>query len=328
MERGSNFDGLRLIGALMVLFSHQFPLTGRPELILPVIVSFGHAGVLLFFVISGNLVAQSWLRDPNVARFAMRRVLRLWPALALVTLFGTVLLLPLAASPLRALPALWFDTSNVIAFPLHPHPYLNGSLWTIPIELGCYVCLVVAGLIARECSVPLRTVLLAAAATWIVLTSSWPFLPGADLLQRWNANVLLEFSAFFLAGALLCAWPPIHVGIAGPVVAAAGQPLLGGALIAASVIVWVGNRSWPLLRAAGRFGDLSYGIYIWAWPIQQLVVQTLPRGTNFGISLAATLAFTIPAAWLSWHLVEAPALRLKPMRPTARQRASLVTEAA
>ena len=77
----NNFDALRLIGAFLVLVSHQFALSGRWE---PKAVgdhSFGNLGVLIFFSISGYLVTSSWLNDPNILRFATRRTLRMAPAL-------------------------------------------------------------------------------------------------------------------------------------------------------------------------------------------------------------------------------------------------------
>ena len=77
----NNFDALRLVGALLVLISHQFALSGRRE---PMFVgdhSFGNLGVLVFFSISGYLVTSSWLNDPHILRFCVRRTLRMLPAL-------------------------------------------------------------------------------------------------------------------------------------------------------------------------------------------------------------------------------------------------------
>ena len=76
MKRNNNFDGLRLIGALLVVFSHQFALAGRWE---PRVIgdhSFGSLGVLIFFSISGYLVTSSWIADPHPGRFFTRRFLR------------------------------------------------------------------------------------------------------------------------------------------------------------------------------------------------------------------------------------------------------------
>jgi peptidoglycan/LPS O-acetylase OafA/YrhL len=79
----------------------------------------------------------------------------------------------------------------------------------------------------------------------------------------------------------------------------------------------IGLRSWPVLRSASRFGDLSYGIYLWAWPMQQFVIVAMGKMAPFPTVLACSLASTVACAWLSWHLVERPALRLKPAKSEA-----------
>ncbi|RYH66892.1 MAG: acyltransferase, partial [Alcaligenaceae bacterium] len=84
MHHENNFDGLRLLGAFLVLGSHQFALAGRQEPFAVAPYTFGTLGVLIFFSISGFLVASSWKSDPNIFRFAARRFLRIWPALAVV----------------------------------------------------------------------------------------------------------------------------------------------------------------------------------------------------------------------------------------------------
>jgi len=96
-HQNDNFDALRLLGALSVLVSHQFALTGRPE---PALlgIRLGTIGVLIFFAISGFLVTASWSRDPHAPRFLARRALRVWPALA-VCLIGCIAFVALALAP-------------------------------------------------------------------------------------------------------------------------------------------------------------------------------------------------------------------------------------
>ena len=83
---GNAFDFIRVVAALAVLYSHSFPLFGLPE---P-----SHAGqtlgslaVAIFFAVSGFLVCQSWLRDPDVYRFTLRRALRIMPGLIVAVAF-------------------------------------------------------------------------------------------------------------------------------------------------------------------------------------------------------------------------------------------------
>ncbi|MGJ7519669.1 acyltransferase family protein [Variovorax sp. LT1P1] len=81
-NRQNNFDGLRLIASLMVLVSHQFVLSGRSEPLAIGRFTYGTLGVLVFFSLSGYLIAGSWLRDPHLFSFTKKRLLRIWPALA------------------------------------------------------------------------------------------------------------------------------------------------------------------------------------------------------------------------------------------------------
>ena len=103
----NNFDFVRVAAALAVVASHQFALTGHAEPVLFGLHSLGGMGVLVFFSVSGFLVAQSWDADPHVGRFAARRLLRIWPAFALVILLAALVWGPL----MSALPARWGSRS-------------------------------------------------------------------------------------------------------------------------------------------------------------------------------------------------------------------------
>jgi peptidoglycan/LPS O-acetylase OafA/YrhL len=97
-------------------------------------------------------------------------------------------------------------------------------------------------------------------------------------------------------------------------------PLLAGqwfpalVLLVSPLVVLAGRGSWPVLRSAGRYGDFSYGIYLWACPVQQVLVLWLGKQTPFMMLTALSLVCTFVLAWLSWHFVESRALRLKPRR--------------
>jgi peptidoglycan/LPS O-acetylase OafA/YrhL len=149
----NNFDFLRVAAAFAVLVSHQYALSGRPE---PVffVGSWGGIGVLVFFAISGYLVAASWHHDPSGPRFVARRLLRIWPGLAIACLLTTLVLGPLfsdagvrayftSPAPLDYLTqlGLWeFKPQLPGIFARNPIPgSANGSLWTLPIEVRCYV---------------------------------------------------------------------------------------------------------------------------------------------------------------------------------------------
>ncbi len=334
----NNFDAVRLFAALSVLVSHQFALSGLPEPGIPQVHSLGGLGVLIFFSVSGYLVAQSWTADPNVLRFAVRRLLRIWPGLAVVILLALLVWGPL----LTFLPTkeyfrhMWTrDYLNNLRFVLrdilpvrlegNALPLaVNGSLWTIPLELKCYVALGLLGVAG-----------LLRSRWWVLLLTAALLIRYAVIEQRGDAladawawtveqRFLLEFGLFFAAGVLLhyvdLGSPRrklLLVGagwLLGVAAFAAARPFLGMWFLLPITVIAFGTASLPCVRGAGRFGDLSYGLYIYAFPVQQTLIwlygSKLPWMAVFALVLATTAMF----AAASWHLVEKRALRFKPRR--------------
>lgn len=331
--RSNNFDALRLLGALLVLFSHQFALCGRDEPRLVGDHSFGNLGVLIFFAVSGHLVTVSWMRDPNLVRFLLRRGLRILPGLVVAMLVCAPVLawlLPETFSWPDYLLHLWYAQFDPW-FPGQPQTLLNGSLWTIPIEIMCYLILCVMGLVARG-----HLAKLVAAGSVALLTWYLAVLGGQVGLDRANLagqlSFLPYFGAFFLLGAALALLPSLRrhalwIAAAGLVALAIGQHTLALALVVAPLVVTIGAASWPMLREAGRFGDLSYGIYVYAWPVQQLGVYALGKDQPYPLLLAFSLVGAITLGWLSWHLVERRVLSFKPRFTPDRPRRSLAQRA-
>ena len=333
----NNFDFLRLVAALMVLYSHQFALTGRgqPQVFQRVSEQpLGTLGVCIFFAISGYLVTKSWTQDPHILRFTWRRLLRIWPALAVVTVITVFVLGPLVTtlsaaeyfnSPItwRHLKQLQFNIQYKLpgVFAGNPYPNaINGSLWTIPVELRCYAVVLVVGALGL-----LRWRALALLAT-IALAVFHFAVYGAE----WNPVYKLsrEYTLFFLSGA--CLWLYRDLWVARVWICAA---VICAATLACVLLQWklvalwlavpffsivFGAASTPGIRSAGRYGDASYGIYIWAFPVQQLVAWWL-GAEPFLLSLALSTALTVTLGYVSWHLIEQPALRFKPSAKRALQ---------
>ncbi|WP_158883759.1 acyltransferase [Rhodanobacter sp. L36] len=286
----NNFDALRLLGALLVLISHQFALSGRWEPRFVADHSFGNLGVLIFFSISGYLVTSSWIKDPDVLRFSARRALRMVPALCVS--------IPLTFAVIGAL--------GLTGFPANPRHLTNGSLWTIKYEVCCYVLLLIAGVATRRASIVLA-----------VGIFGYFLLSGLQL----GNSVLAYFGLFFAAGSLLRAFPSIRkllptllFLVMGCALLLVDQTKLGLAFVVPSLTVAVGLRSWAGLRDVSRIGDLSYGIYIYAWPVQQIGVALMGTQTPYLVLLSITIIVTLALAAASWHLVEKRALRFKPSR--------------
>lgn len=325
----NNFDGLRLVAAVMVLCSHQFVLLGLPEPS-PLGDSLGAIAVMMFFAMSGFLVTQSWYHDPHLMRFALRRLLRLWPALIVATLVIALIGATLTSLPPQAYfghDLRRFITANSQFRPLYTLPgvfptappnlvlsAVNGSWWTIPLEARCYVYLAVLGAIG------LRHRLLSLLALGLVVLMYVKTLPGhsrADSLE----NLSYFYIAFFLGG--VCARQYLdalrrHARLTlGAVVGCVwlatvlALPRLAEWAVMVPATLWLGSASTPGLRRAARYDDLSYGIYIYAYFVQQLSVRVWPANSDYGLTVLAALVGSTALAWCSWHAVEAPALRLK-----------------
>ena len=303
-ETRNNFDGLRLIGAFLVIVSHQFLIVGAKE---PKTlgVSLGLAGVALFFGTSGYLVSASWTRDPNLIRFGIRRVLRLWPALALLVgvLTTYAWLYPWTTSMARwqypaaaglFLRQLYFHDWDWSFFQSNPAGELDASLWTIPYEAGFYAALGLASLVFRK------------HVKWLVLLA----LLGSVVLlgsEGWlSACFLVGMSAFHFKK-----WP-LLVLLAAVVTASFGFYGRAILILISGAAVLIGSRSWPVMRRAGRYGDFSYGLYLWGWPVQQVAILLMGRDTPFLALLLSSIVYSAAVAWISWNLVERQALKLKP----------------
>jgi peptidoglycan/LPS O-acetylase OafA/YrhL len=337
MNRGghsNNFDFIRVLAASLVIFSHQYGLMGLGEPVVFGGFSYGGLGVVIFFSLSGYLVAQSWERDPNVVRFAAKRVLRIFPGLICVTLLMAFVMGPRVSTLDHAqyfsAPELWdfvFGTASAWGMTDHlPGVFgnlhiktVNSSLWTIPVELKCYGFLAFLGLFGVVRSRFALPVMVAALALCRFVLP----MPQAQ-------HVLMDFGLCFMSGAAM------HVcrkdieryrSIIAPTLgcAAVGFWLLQNQYFALEIavpyiVVYFGNMSVPVIRRFDRFGDLSYGLYIYAFPIQQMIIRHWNESKSVWFNMPISFCLIALFAFLSWHLVEQPAMRLKKLLGVGRPR--------
>ena len=329
--RENNFGAIRLFAALLVIYGHGQDMKGAPT---PVLWGGPVAGIGLdiFFSLSGYLIYDSWLRDPRLGSFVLKRALRILPGLA-VCVLACVFVIGAAATALP-LPAYfghhrtWQFLLNIVLYlrlylpGVFTHRLLggavNGSLWSLFPETLCYLAVpLVWSCAAWGRGALLLAIMGACGGGGLYMFAYHP--TGYGLIYSADPKYVLVQVPFFMAGAF---WrqvqlrlPPFRLDAAVALTAATFLlPMLIGAgstpfrwLTLPYVVIAFGSQSTPLLRHATRFGDLSYGAYLYAFPIQQLVLDHV-HGFATTIATAATLA----VAMLSWHLVERPALRLKP----------------
>ncbi|RYE40444.1 MAG: acyltransferase [Hyphomicrobiales bacterium] len=329
----NNFD-FRIVAASMVLFSHHFALTGQGEPSFFGLYSLGGLAVAIFFIISGYLVTISWYRDPHLLRFAYRRILRIWPALIFVVLLVAFVLGPMASAlTVRDyfLHGATWDYLRILVMQIHyvlpgvfeHNPYaqgVNGSLWTIPLEVRCYIVLGIAGLIGLLKYRPIFLLAIFFYLSWFLLTSNADktgvvhqgrmlsafFLLGgamAVLEPAWRRHPLTWFSIIFVSFTALWIMGGRHTATL------LGLPFL---------IIYAGTRCTPVIHRAGRFGDPSYGIYLFAFPFQQAVIAYFWPEAGFWQTLALATSCTVALAYASWHLLEKQVLKLKPSSKSNR----------
>ena len=329
--RDNNFQLLRFLAAGAVILFHCYALTNRwideplwkraPEL------DFGSLGVKCFFVISGFLVTQSWLARRHLMPFAAARALRIYPALLTATLFSIALAAWSSALPAGAFlddpQTLDYTWRNALGWELrdklpgayvdNPFPNsVNGSLWTLPVELRLYVALGIAGaagLLARRYA---WTITMGALIALFVAKPEW-----FALAQ--NSKVTRELALLFALGSLAYVWrAAFPLSLAGLLTAlaliilnpaGAGRGVLFEPLLAYTLLTVAYHPSLQW-RAFNRLGDYSYGLYIYSFPIQQTITRLMPGVQPIALFVGALL-LTLGVSALSWHRVEKPMLGLK-----------------
>jgi peptidoglycan/LPS O-acetylase OafA/YrhL len=340
-DRSNNFDFLRALLAVLVIFSHSYALLDSSSIRDPLYLAthrqmgFSYIAVNLFFVISGFLITASWMRSRSTGDYLLKRALRIYPAFAVMSLFCLLVIGPLsvddARSYLRSLSVSQYftrllrfrlpDQAGVFAN-LPEAGMVNGSTWTILYEFICYILVLALGILGVLSRRALVVGLFAAAFSSYI----WQEYRGLPLLSGGGGlgGLLLSpayprFLTYFLSGAVFylyrdviphSRWAFALASVATLVSFAGGLtltlPIFGSYLLLHTAF----NRSLKLQGFARR-GDLSYGLYLYAFPVQQILIQYY--GEHLGplsLTIAATALATILAA-LSWHLVEAPFLRLK-----------------
>lgn len=342
----NNFNLLRLVAASLVIVAHGIELpTGLASRDIAHSVtgqSLGWYAVSMFFTISGFLVLGSWDRNPSLRRFVWNRVLRIWP--------GLIAMLVLSVTAL----GLWFSTLTVQqfftanqtwayllgnfsimavryelpgVFADNPIKAVNGSLWTLRYEITCYAALAglgVLGLLAHRRRRKLLLAALALAAAGVSVTVAAADIGSSGRMIFVTEGSRLAFA--FLLGAVYYDWrdrflPRLPIVlvlfiVAGFAVGSAAFAVLAILALAYATfwVAFVPNGPW--LGRMRSTQNYSYGLYIYAFPIQQAIIAVYPPA---GPATVVILGFmlTLVAAALSWHVIEEPALRLKSRRRRA-----------
>jgi peptidoglycan/LPS O-acetylase OafA/YrhL len=338
-RKRNNFDLVRLVAAYSVVYAHSI-IVQKPDGHTDFVTEWlgfdysGSLGVFAFFLLSGLLVTASYDRQRSPARYLILRATRIWPAVAVASLFAIFVMGPLLTNlPLRqyfASSATWANLDSFSTVTLGRRILLPGvfsdnpvpdamfaPLWTLPVEVRYYVVVLVAGMLGLLKSP--RGMLVAVLIGLIPLLVRPYFAPHFHLAWRHLAPLAQGGYGFhpelvFLTGMLLYALRE-HVDINGWTAVALwavylcmrGTPFAQALFYPAFAygVLWIGTTS--LLHRFAPRNDYSFGIYIYGFPVQQTVAHFWPALGHLSALVIAT-PFVIALAWLSWHGVEKPAL--------------------
>lgn len=335
MSRANHFDFLRMLSALLVLISHHVAVLGLPEPMFFGLATWGTMAVFCFFTMSGFLVSQSWVSDPHFGRFLARRAWRILPGFALVLLLSVLVFGALFSglslekyylnsktwAYLQAILLLNYQETLPEIFVQNPYAgVMNVSLWTIRWEVWCYVALALLGMVGALRSRKVLAALMAAILALFLLWNPDAHLPQLPVPQ---ASALAAVMAFVCGVLGFAIWDVVRakfwVFAVFWLLLVANLAMLSRFYALVFVVLPVlilsfAQASFPVLRRAGRFGDPSFGVYLLAFPISQMVVALFPN-LNLAASLALSLSLTLTAAFALWHGVEKHALAQKPKKP-------------
>ncbi len=352
--RENNFDFIRLVAAVFVIVSHSWPLrdgdsSREPYFRLGGYCSLGEVSVATFFVISGLLVARSYLTDPSPTAFLRKRFLRILPALVVCVAFCIFIVGPLFTQlGLRDYflnKATFRFSRNAILYPSHyyelpgvfsqfhndPREAVNGSLWSLPIEFFMYLGVLALGvmrLLPRKwCLIALSTLLL---LQWLAIerilhaSPEWQdahstLFAFVDKYQVWLDN-FAQLGFLFFAGTLMLLYKDSIVldwrifAACLLLVAIGWRQSIGYFLFVVClpyIVMYLAFVPARALQSVTKRGDFSYGVYLYGYPVQQMLMRTWGHKLPFAAIIGVSCAGALLLAMLSWHVVEKPFLKLK-----------------
>ena len=330
------------MAALFVLYTHAFSLTTGKASSEPLRVllgmSLGDIAVDIFFITSGFLITSSYLNRGNIIAFAWARILRIYPGLIVAVLFCVFVV------------GLWFTSLDTLDYLSHPETYkyliknitllggvehylpgvftdipwkgvVNGSLWTLPYEIKMYILLATFLFFTLCISkyvkiISLKNVFLFLAVLSMVL-HIWNVI---DPFWEGNRESYIRLFSMFFMGASFYIWKEYIVLSYKWFVIGTGLFLVS--MLSQNIFIIVYSISLPyiiffiayvpsgFIRRFNTFGDYSYGMYIYAFPVLQLLVALNP---NISVMMILIYSFiiTLILAILSWNFVEKKFLKLK-----------------
>ena len=320
----NNFDGVRIGLALIVVFAHLSALTQLADFKPFESIFNSNFAVKGFFAISGFLVMKSYLTSNTIADYFERRVRRIYPAYLMAVLlclfigaFATSLNISAFFQSKTTLKYLlanatflnFLQPSLPSTFEGNPMPALNGALWTIKVEVMLYFSIpVIFYTFTKFGSIKSSLIIFLFGVAWVYFfTFKFGGTKAEEIARQFPAQL-----SYFVIGSLLATNKKIFSNIKKIVIASLflfvllNNPYLKlfiQPIFYSVFVIYLSSAAFKNLNL-GRYGDISYGIYLYHFPIIQLLIYLGIFKLNEWIGLCLTLIITISLALLSWHFVE------------------------
>ena len=337
MTKNNNFDFLRFLFALLVVVSHAYPLSGGNECsqwiykITNGQIVLAQIGLSGFFIISGYFIFQSLVRSKSLSYYFKKRLLRLFPALFVVLLL-TIILAPFVYQEIVPffknisvytylpynLSLYGFQSSIKGIFDTNAYHAINGSLWTIRYEFSLYIAVALLFFIRTQKHLVTFMLLVGFTIFMLLYTFCLNRFGGSSLFGLQGIHVL-NLGTFFISGSLLASLQfekikhkSIILGISVLILVLSLYFNFYDSvkhLVFPIVVLLIGFIPLPFICTFGKFGDMSYGIYIYSFPIQQTLMYYYKMYT-YSLLIYSVL-LSIGFGYISWHLIEKRALKYK-----------------
>ncbi|MCI8469186.1 MAG: acyltransferase [Eggerthellaceae bacterium] len=329
-SRENNLDFIRFVAAIAVIFSHSFSICLGPESHTPLSsitddrLSEGGLAVGVFFFIGGLLIAKSCVSHPRPARFFRLRLLRILPQLVFV-----VVLLALVIGPILSVlpPAEYYSDPQTYLYLLNgvfiiqhdlpgvfvdnPYsPVVNAPLWTLPVEFVCYILCYLCFRWTRFTKRSFAIVSVPVFALLVVYLAFFDF---------YQLSVVRAIMLFYLGVAFYVYRDriPLRASLGWASIAlfalfvSLGWDVAAMLLFFPYALLWLGYGLSPRLAGFAKHGEFSYGIYLWGWPIQQVLVMLLPSSFAVPVVNAAIASvIALGAGVMNYRLVDVTVSRI------------------
>lgn len=329
--RNNNFNMIRFVAAIMVIYGHMSHIIG-----VPVLTVFNQdvstIAVKIFFIISGYLIASSYMRDSNILRYSIRRFFRIIPGLLILTLltvfvFGP-LLTTLSVKEYFSAPETFLYLRNAILYPQYNLPgvftnniypnAVNGSLWSLPVEVAMYILMPILLFIFKKLKIMKPGIIITVIAMILLDLVRMKYFPEARFIF-YGSNVIdgLTLIPFFFIGCLFT-FPEVKklLNLQWAVALSAGGLLISLNYIKAEALLFIilpylifsfALEPRPIFGNFFTKHDYSFGLYLYGFLIQQILVLYLSKyNLSLNIYFVISVIVTFVFAFLSWHLVERP----------------------